>query len=92
MSAVRKDDRSPGAKVKWNTTIPLECISSVTVYSQFRDKDYTPPNIMQTDEATLSGLLCDTIYNFRVRVRLHIRGNIPVSSNTVSVHVGGTYI
>lgn len=90
MSAVRKDDGSPGARVKWNTTIPPECISSVIVYSQFRDKDYTPQNIMQTDEATLRGLLCDTMYNFRVRVRLH--SNIPVSSNNVSVHVGGTCI
>jgi len=90
MSAVRNDDRSAGAKVKWNTTIPPECISSVTVYNQFRDKDYTPPNIMQTDEVTLSGLHCDTIYDFRVRVRR--RSNFSVTSNNVSVHVGGTYI
>ena len=92
MSAVRNDDRSAGAKVKWNTTIPPECISSVTVYSQFHDKDYTPPNIMQTDEVTLSGLHCDTMYNFRVRVRRrYLLRNISVTSNNVSVHVGGTY-
>ena len=88
MSAVRKDDGSPGAKVKWNTTIPPECISSVTVQSQYID--YTPPNIMQTDEANLSGLLCDVMYNFRVTVRLP--SSIAVTSNDVSVHVGGTYI
>lgn len=92
MSAVRNDDRSAGAKIKWNTTIPPECISSVTVVSQISEH-YTPPNIMQTDEATLSGLQCDTIYNFwvRVRRRLHTNVNPAVTSNTVSVHVGGTY-
>jgi len=90
MSAVRNDDRSAGAKIKWNTTIPPECISSVTVVSQFPADDYTPPNIMQTDEATLSGLRCDTIYNFRVRVRrrLHTDVNPAATSNIVSVHVG----
>lgn len=89
MSAVRKDDGSPGAKVKWNITIPPECISSVTVYSLYK-AHHTPPNIMQTDEATLSGLLCDTMYNFRVTVRL--RSGTAVTSHSMSVHVGGTYI
>lgn len=93
MSAVRKDDGSPGAKVKWNITIPPECIISVTVVSQFSAEDYTPPNIMQTDEVTLSGLRCDTIYYFRVRVcrRLHTDVITAVTSNIVPVHVGGTY-
>ena len=45
---------------------------------------------MQTDEANLSGLLCDVMYNFRVTVRLP--SSIAVTSNDVSVHVGGTYI
>ena len=92
-SAVRNDDGSPGARVKWNTTIPPECITSVTVISQYSSNHYTPPTIMQTDEATLSGLLCNTVYNFLVRVyHLHSGIRIAVGSNTVPVHVGGMYI
>ena len=96
MSAVRNDDGSPGARLKWNTTIPLDCIISVTVISQYSDDDYTPSTIMQTDEATLSDLRCDATYQFRVSVSVSVRlENITVrttvNSNILPLRVGGTY-
>ena len=95
-SAVRTDDGSPGARLKWNTTIPLDCIISVAVISQYRDGDYKPSTIMQTDEATLSDLRCDATYQFRVTVNISVRldnitARTTVSSESLPLRVGGTY-
>ena len=93
-SAVRTDDGSPGARLTWNTTIPLDCIISVTVISQYLDNDYTPSTIMQTDEATLKDLRCDATYQFSVSVsvrRDNITARTKVNSKRLPLHVGGTY-
>ena len=69
-------------RVTWNTTLPPECMTSVTV--DFRTNDgsvatYTTTNILQTDFIQ-TGLQCGTYY--------YIAGNVTgETSNSVSVTV-----
>ena len=73
MSAERVDGSTPGVRVTWNTTVPPECVASVTV--EFRTinsgsiavKSYTTTNTSKT-EVIQTGLKCDTTYNIKVTV------------------------
>ena len=89
---------TPGVRVIWNTTIPPECVTSVTV--EFRTSSdgpvvatYTTTNTSQT-EVLQTGLQCATNYYIRVVVT----GEITPPSGTqmlsprhpdVEVPVGG---
>ena len=63
---------TPGVRVTWNTTVPPECVTSVTV--NFRTTTngvlvvtYTTTNTSQT-EIIQTGLQCATSYHIRVIV------------------------
>ena len=97
MSAVREDGPTPGARVTWSTTVPPDCVASVTV--EFRTnssgsvlsvvRSYTTTNTSET-EVIQTGLQCNTTYYIRVVVTgVASLGNL--SSNQVQVHVGGKH-
>jgi len=94
MGAERVDGSTPGARVTWSTTVPPECVASVTV--EFRNgssesvvRSYTTTNTSQT-EVIQTGLQCDTTYNIRVVViGVDLLDNDTLSSNEVDVPVGG---
>ena len=72
MSAVREDGPTPGARVTWSTTVPPECVASVTV--EFRTsssgsvmRSYTTNSTSET-EVIQTGLQCGTAYYIRVEV------------------------
>ena len=72
VSAERDDGSTPGARVTWSTTVPPECVASVTV--EFRIsisgsvvRSYTATNTVET-EVVLTGLQCFTFYYIRVAV------------------------
>ena len=72
VSAERDDGSTPGARVTWSTTVPPECVASVTV--EFRIsisgsvvRSYTTTSTSQT-EVIQTGLQCGTTYYVRVRV------------------------
>ena len=92
VSAVRLDGSTPGARVTWSTTVPPECVASVTV--EFRTtssgsvvRDYTT-NITSGTEVIQTGPQCATTYYIRAVVT-----GVPslgtVSSNQVPVIAGG---
>ena len=89
VSAVREDGLTPGARVTWSTTVPPECVASVTV--EFRNsssgsvvRSYTTTNTSET-EVIQTGLQCATI---RVVVTgVASLGNL--SSDQVRVFVEG---
>ena len=63
---------TPGARVTWSTTVPPECVASVTV--EFRTsisgrvvRSYTITDTSET-EVIQTGLQCDTVYTIRVVV------------------------
>ena len=92
VSAVREDGPTPGARVTWNTTVPLGCVKSVTV--EFRTsgsgsvvRPYTTTNTSET-EVIQTGLQCNTTYYIRVVVT-GVASLGAVSSNQVPVLVGG---
>jgi len=95
MRAERGDSSTPGARVSWNTTVPPECVASVTV--EFRPsssgsvaRSYTTTNKSET-EVIQTGLQCGTNYFIRVTVSgASSLGNL--SSNRVEVLVGGMSI
>jgi len=91
VSAERLDGSTPGARVTWSTTIPPECVASVTV--KFRTsiggsvvRSYTTTNTSET-EIVQTGLQCFTIYYIRVAViGVNSLGTV---DNSVQVLVGG---
>lgn len=93
-SAVCIDIECTDVRIKWNTTIPPECIISLILIrsSQQFGTHEIPINAAQT-EATQSRLHCDTWYDFRVSYRVQ-RQNHSTSFNStpVSVYAGGKYI
>ena len=89
---------TPAARVTWSTTIPPECVTSVTV--EFRTDrlgevvaNYTSTNTSQT-EVHQTGLQCGTYYYIRVVVTGETSGgeHVTQSSNQVQVLVGGKEI
>ena len=78
--------------VTWNTTVPPECVASVTV--EFRTsrsasgvRSYTTTNTSQT-EVIQTGLQCATTYYIRVVVA-EVLSLGTLTSNQVQVLVGG---
>ena len=70
-SAEREDGSTPGARVTWSTTVPPECVASVTV--EFRTsisgsvvRSYTTNT--SVTEVIQTGLQCATTYYIRVVV------------------------
>ena len=88
------DRSTPGARVTWSTTVPPECVASVTV--EFRNgsngsvvRSYTTTNTSET-EVIETGLLCGTVYTIRVRVTgVPLLDHRILASNQVDVTVGG---
>ena len=92
MSAERVYGPTPGARVTWNTTVPPECVASVTV--EFRTsssgsvvRSYTTTNTSET-EVIQTGLQCNTTYYIRVEVTV-VASLGTVESNQVQVLIGG---
>ena len=72
VSAESVDGSTPGVRVTWNTTVPTQCVTSVTV--NFRAAangalvaKYTTTNTSQT-AIIQTGLRCATFYYIRVVV------------------------
>ena len=92
---------TPGARVTWNTALPPECVTSVSV--NFRTTTNrrlvaanTTTNTSQT-EVIQTGLQCATSYNIRVVVTgeptyLGVPIDQILSSNQVQVFIGGKEI
>ena len=92
---------TPGARVTWNTTLPPECVTSVSV--NFRTTtnrvlaaNYTTTNTSQT-EVIQTGLQCGASYSITVVVSGKPRyQGVPIdqilSSNKVQVFIGGKEI
>ena len=107
VSAESVGDPTPGARVTWNTTLPPECVASVTV--EFRTNglegsvaaNYTTTNTSQT-EIIQTGLQCGTNYYITVVVTGEIRPSdgmpttpmlrLGTNHNIVQVLAGGTEI
>ena len=89
VSAVREDGSTPGARVTWSTTVPPECVASVTV--EFRSwsvvRSYTTTNTSET-EVIQTGLQCGTTYYIRVVVT-GVASLGALCSNQVQVLFGG---
>ena len=101
VSAESVGGTTPGTRVTWNTTVPPECVTSVTV--EFRTSSlgpvvatYTTTNISQT-EIIQTGLQCGANYYIKVVVTGNIRppGGMPATlmlssrHSDVQVLVGG---
>ena len=89
------DSSSPAARVSWRTTIPPQCIASVTV--EFRTSshgpvaaNYTTTNSSQS-EVIKNGLQCTTYYYIRVIVAGEVPDGIhpTLRSRQVRVWTGG---
>ena len=98
VSAESVDGSTPAARVTWNTTVPPECVASVTV--QFRTSRYGPvvatyttTNTSQT-EIIQTGLQCAAFYYIRVVITgvTSDGERVTQSSNQVQVLVGGKEI
>ena len=106
VSAESVGGSTPGARVTWNTTVPLECVTSVRV--EFRTSIHGPvvasnttTNTSQT-EVIQTGLQCATNYYITVVVTGEIRssGGVPTTEmlelgkhhNIVQVLAGGKEI
>ena len=88
------DGSTPAARVTWSTTVPPECIASVTV--EFRTSSrgpvvatYTTTNVQS--EVIKSGLQCTTYYHIGVVVTGKLFDGIraTVSSRQVQLWIGG---
>ena len=101
LSAESVGGSTPGVRVTWNTTVPPECVASVTV--EFRTSsrgpavaNYNTTNTSQT-EAIQTGLQCATHYYISVVVigELKPPGGMPTTPmlspthSDVQVLVGG---
>ena len=98
VGAVNLNSSTPTARVTWSTTIPPECVASVTV--EFRTDrlgsvvvNYTTTNTSET-EIIQTGLQCATNYYIRVVVTGAASDSLHVtlSSSQVQVFVGGKEI
>ena len=83
---------TPGARVTWSTTVPPECVASVTVEFSTSSRgsvvrSYTTTNTSET-EVIQTGLQCDTTYYIRVEVT-GVASLGTLNSNQVPVRVGG---
>ena len=92
MSAVREDGPTPGARVTWSTTVPPECVASVTVEFSTSSsgsvvRSYTTNSTSET-EVIQTGLQCDTTYYIRVVVT-GVASLSTLSSNQVQVYFEG---
>ena len=97
-SAESVDGPTPAARVTWSTTVPPECVASVTV--EFRtssrgdvEATHNTTNTSQT-EVIQTDLQCTTNYHITVVVTGVILGGIRPTkrSNLVQVPVGGKEI
>ena len=88
------DGSTPGARVTWSTTVPPECVASVTV--EFRNgsndsvvRSYSNTSTSET-EIIETGLQCATVYTIRVGVTgVPLLDHRSLASNQVDVTVGG---
>ena len=93
---------TPGARVTWNTTVPLECVTSVRVEFKLSSPgpivaNYTTTNISSQTLVIQTGLQCGTNYYIRVVVtgELRLPGGMPTTPtlsprhSDVQVGVGG---
>ena len=99
VSAESVNALTPGVRVTWSTTVPLECVTSVRV--EFRTSSpgpvvatYTTTNISSQTVVIQTGLQCATYYYTRVVVTGELRppGGIQMLSprhSDVQVFVGG---
>ena len=77
LSAESVGGSTPGVRVTWNTTIPPECVASVTV--EFRTSSYSPVVATYTTTNTSqtvviqTGLQCTTNYYTRLLVTGKLR-------------------
>ena len=100
VSAKSVGGTTPGVRVTWNTTVPPECVASVTVEFRISSRGpvvaiNTTTNISQTG-VIQTGLQCGTNYYIRVLVIGEIRppGGMPATQmvtprSDVQVLVGG---
>ena len=89
VSAVREDGPTPGARVTWSTTVPPECVASVTVEFSSGSvvRSYTTTNTSEA-EVLQTGLQCGTTYYIRVVVTgVASLGNL--TSDQVQVYFEG---
>ena len=95
VSAESMNGTTPGVRVTWNTTAPLECVTSVTV--EFRNESYGPvvatyntTNASET-EILQTGLQCATEYYISVVLNVELNYGISFTlwSGQVQVIVGG---
>ena len=94
MSAESVGGSTPGVRVTWNTTIPPECVTSVTV--EFRTSDhgpvvatYTTTNMSHVQTVAIqTGLQCGGNYYTRVVVTAKIRplGGMPINRTLSNQH------
>ena len=99
VSAESVNALTPGVRVTWSTTVPLECVTSVRV--EFRTSSpgpvvatYTTTNISSQTVVIQTGLQCATYYYTRVVVTGELRppGGTQMLSprhSDVQVFVGG---
>ena len=86
---------TPGVRVTWNTTVPPECVISVTV--EFRNDSHGPvvatynTTIASETEIVQTDLQCATEYYICVVIKAELYYHIPVTlrSEKVQVIVGG---
>ena len=96
VSAENVDGPTPAARVTWNTTVPPQCVTSVTV--DFRTSSSGPivatnttTNTSQT-EVIQTGLQCGTYYYINVVITGNTSDGVHFtvrSSPAVQVFVGG---
>ena len=90
---------TPGVRVAWNTTLPLECVTSVRIVFRTNGRlvaANTTTNTSQT-EVIQTDLQCGTNYNVRVIITGEPRYlGVPLEqyllSNQVQVFIGGKEI
>ena len=92
VSSKSVDGSTPGARVTWSTTVPPECVASVTV--EFRTsisgsvvRSYTTTNTSQT-QVIVTGLQCGTTYYIEVVVT-GVLSLGRVNSNQVELQAAG---
>ena len=98
VSAESVDGSTPAARVTWNTTVPLQCVTSVRV--EFRTSSMGPvvasntTNSASETEIIQTGLQCTTYYYISVVVTGETSdGKRPtLSSRPMEVLVGGKEI
>jgi len=89
VSAESVDGTTPGARVTWSTTVPPECVASVTVEFRTSSENVvrSTTNTSET-EVIQTGLQCATTYYIRVTVTAELSLGT-LASKQVQVLVGG---